>query len=283
MTLILKLLVPAITFFVALIPLAIEEKWLKLHDGRTTKHKRAVVILIGMMLILTGITCAVVYVDEKNSERLTSEVERKTLQILELAQTNVTLSASLVSLSEQNTALVNSERDLITGGRLYCTFFPNNYRTNDVFDLPLLIQGSHALGPSPVLRDVTVFITRPRESASRSAIDTPYRVRTWTRDNGRAVTDELFFPALHLDNRGFIQCKLDLSGFTSDSCLVEFFSANGSWVQALQFARVNGEWTYAVTTMPCLSTMSFISPHQQVFGPFPTNLLMEKKRIYPNG
>ena len=282
MTLILKILVPVVTFAVALIPLAIEEKWLRLHDGRTTGHKRAVGILTVMMLILTGITCAIVYVDEKHSEKLTSEVERKTLKILELAQTNVTLSANLVGLSEQNTALVNSERDLITGGRLYCTFFPFN-RTNEIFDLELAIQGSHVPGPSPVLRDVTVYVTRPSSSAAIAAIDTPYRVRSWTRDNGRLTTDELFFQALHLDNRGFIQCKLNLSGLSSEWCLVEFFAANGSWVQVLQFEKVNGKWTYAVTTMPCISTMSFMMTYQQVVGAFPTNMLTETKRIYPNG
>lgn len=265
-----------------MIPLAIEEKWLKLHDGRTVGHKLAVGILIGVMLVLTGFTCIIVWVDEKNSVRLASEVELKTLKILELAQTNVTLSANLVSLSEQSATLVSSERDLITGGKLYCTFFPCN-RTNEVFDLQLLIQGSHALGPSPVLRDVTVYVTRPSSPAALSAIGTSYRVRTWTRDNGQLTTDELFFQALHLDNRGFIQCQLNLSGFSSEWCLVEFFSANGSWAQMLQFAKVNETWTYAVTTMPCLSTMSFITPYQQVVGAFPTNMLAEKKRIYPNG
>jgi hypothetical protein len=201
MTLILKLLVPVVTFVVALIPLAIEEKWLKLHDGRTTGHKRAVGILIVTMLVLTCITCAIVYVDEKHSAALTSEVQRRTLKILELAQTNVTLSANLVSLSEQNIALVDSERDLITGGDMYCTFFPYN-RTNEVFDLQMSIQGSHASGsPWPVLRDVSVYVTRPSGSTALSAIDTPYRVRTWTRGNGQLTTDELFFQALHLENR----------------------------------------------------------------------------------
>jgi hypothetical protein len=235
-----------------------------------------------MMLFLTVLTCAIVYVDDKRAERLASEVQSKTLKLLELAQTNMTLSANLVSISEENTALVKSERDLITGGHMYCTFFPFN-RTNEVFDLELAMKGSHAVGPSPVLRDVTVYITRLSSSASLRPIDTPYRVRTWTRDSGRLGTDELFFSALHSDNRGFIQCKLDLNGFSSEECLVEFFSANGSWVQRLQFAKVDGKWTYAVTTMPCLSTRSFISPHQQVVGAFPTNMLAEKRRIYPNG
>jgi hypothetical protein len=234
------------------------------------------------MLILTGITCGVVWVDEKHSESLEAELHRKTRHILELAQTNVTLSANLVSLSEQNMSLMKAEHDLITGGKMYCTFFPFN-RTNEIFDLELGMQGSCALGPTPVLRDVTIFITRLSKSASLHPIDTPYRVRTWTRNKGLSTTDELFFPVLHADNRGFIQGKLDLSEFTREDCLVEFYSANGAWVQWLQFEKVHGQWTYAVTTLPCISSISFVGKHQQVVGAFPTNHIVKTSNIWPNG
>ncbi len=196
---------------VSLTPFIMVRDW-RFGDRRTSKHHlitRGIVILwgigcLGSALLIWSETLAsnrlAMQIDDLiiANTSLKSEVAHKTEKIIELAETNVALSANLIGLSEQNVALVNSERDLITGGKLYCTFFPNN-RTNEVFDLQLGIQGSHAHGPSPVLRDVTVYVTRPSSSAALSAIDTPYRVRAWTRDNGRSTTDELFFQALHLE------------------------------------------------------------------------------------
>lgn len=224
---------------------------------------------LGVLLAVSGVALYLGTVKASYSQA------KDQAELLRLTKENADINARLVEASK-------AHAELLTGGRMYCTFFPFN-RTNEVFDLELGMSGSHSSGSCPVLRDVTVYITRSAKTDALSAIDTPYRARKWTRGSGDVSIDELSLGTLHSEHRGVIYGKLDLHGISFETCLVEFFSLNGSWVQMLQFEKVNGSWTYAVTTMPCISTMSFIIAQQQVHGAFPTNKLAKISRIWPNG
>jgi hypothetical protein len=70
-----KMIAPVCTLVCAIIYVAFQEKWWKLHDGRRVRHKRAVGALVFFLILSTMATCVILYKDDADSLDLRSKIE----------------------------------------------------------------------------------------------------------------------------------------------------------------------------------------------------------------
>ena len=71
----LKLLVPIVVLVIGFIHVALQEKWRKIHDGRTNRHKRVIRSLVLLMCLGTVGTCGIVWWDAVESSRQASQID----------------------------------------------------------------------------------------------------------------------------------------------------------------------------------------------------------------
>jgi hypothetical protein len=71
-----KLLAPIVVLAIGLIPIAFQEKWRQWHDRRRNVHKFVMALHIGLMCVLTLVTCAIVWHDDRESSSLKTDISK---------------------------------------------------------------------------------------------------------------------------------------------------------------------------------------------------------------
>ena len=71
----LKMLAPVCTLAVAMIYVAFQERWWRLHDGRRVRHKCAVRVVVALLILSAIASCIVLYSDSLASQALLEQIE----------------------------------------------------------------------------------------------------------------------------------------------------------------------------------------------------------------
>ncbi len=256
-----KLLGPIVVLAVALIQLALQQKWRRWHDIRTKAHKRVVIGLCCLMIIGTAVTCAIVWEDHRRSSLLAEELAKLLTSNMDLEKQVQLKSEQLVRLAEANAALTRDVSKSITGGDTFCYFehsFP--IRTINTIFRVLIPVGKYPL------HDLEITIVdgnKSQEVVDRFGVPVPVTEMEKART---IIKKPILYKAEIGDSLhdGYVDLPAD-KDYQSYSI---FFSArSGAWHQQVSLRRVDGRWKLASRVRKA-GTMALLMP-EMVSQDFP--------------
>jgi sulfate adenylyltransferase subunit 1 (EFTu-like GTPase family) len=113
---VLRIVGPLFVLVLALITIALREKWWRLHDGRTKRHKYIVRLLVVLTSLVAISSVCLAWADYKDSIRLALKVDTLLAANQELSSQVDLKTTQIVALSEANAKLSQNISDSITGG-----------------------------------------------------------------------------------------------------------------------------------------------------------------------
>ncbi len=223
---VLRILAPLLVFALGFIPIILQEKWWRLHDGRTKRHRHVVWLLVGVMALAAMINGCLAWSDYMHASKvdillqdLRGQVDLKTTQI--------------VALSEANAGLSQNIADSIIGGSSYCCVEFSNYR-DDVI-LPMVKhRGKHPL------YDVTVNLVdldRAIESYKEHGLE--------KMDNGQTVRGNL------APGQVFMLAPISLRGRNLVRMRAIISARNGGLMQMIHGRKIGKMWQFAMELTRC--------------------------------
>jgi hypothetical protein len=256
-----KMLGPIAVLAVALIQLALQNKWRKWHDARTKVHKSVLASLVCLMIIGTVITCVIVWEDQRNSSLLADKVAELLTANTNLEKEVQLKSEQLVRLAEANAALTQDVSKSITGGDTFCYFmhsFPVR-TTNTIFRV-LIPVGRYPL------HNIEIKIVDGNKSKEVAEKFRPPLPISELKKAETIIRKPILFKAEVGDslNDGYV----DLPPEKDYQSYSIFFSArNGAWHQQVSLRRVEGKWKLA-SRVRMAGTMTLLMP-EMVSQDFP--------------
>lgn len=257
-----KLLGPIFVLVVAIINIALQQKWRGWHDGGTKVHKRVVSILLILMVVGMVITCIVVWREAKSSNLHASKVESLLNSITNLEHQLEFRSQEIIALSQANATLTEEVSRSIIGGNSFCYFlhsFPVG-TTNTVMRM------LRHVGKYP-LHDLHIRIVdgnRYRELFARAGI--PLLANEIENTQTR-----IHKPTFFKQGQGNASLDLEYLELPGDEDYQKFsifFNAdNGEWHQQVSLRRVGHEWKLA-TRVTNAHTKTLLIP-EKISAEFP--------------
>lgn len=117
-----KLLAPVLVLAISLVQVALQAKWRRSHDARTEFHKRVRAGLVGLMVVLTFVTCLIVWQDHRDSVHLAAKVDELLADNQNLKREVGRSTEQIMALGEANANLTSEVAKSVTGGDSFCYY-----------------------------------------------------------------------------------------------------------------------------------------------------------------
>jgi len=260
--LLIKLLGPIVVLLVALINVALQAKWRRLHDGRTEVHRQVVRGLIALLILATITTCAVVWNDDRMARTLATEVRLKTQRIIGLAETNAVLGVRIADLADRNSRF-------LSGGDNYCYFdLVESYDPTNRIAWYIIHTGSGGNFPVYQVRGYIQDLGKANDLKTKNHTMTDREIR-------ETSTTHFDLGDVNPEDWRTYQ-RLDMGARTDQAYLIDFYARNGRWQQMSVLVRTNrnARWLLASKVRPFShGSPAMAHPYSSMSQGFPTNWL----------
>lgn len=230
---VLKILGPLLVLTLGLIPIALQEKWWRLHDGRTNRHKHILWLLVGLMILAAVINVCLAWSDHKDSIQHASKIDTLLAANQALSSQVDLKTTQIVALTEANAKLSQNISDSITGGKSYCCL--KFYDHGDGVVLPVVEhRGEYPLYDVSVnLLDLDLWTEGYKEHNIEKM------------ENGQWVHgslspgQSLLLDPLSLEGRNIVRMRATIS------------ARNGALLQMIHGRKIGKMWQFAMELTRC--------------------------------
>ena len=236
-----KLLAPVLILAASLIQLALQLKWGRSHDARTTLHRRIRTVLIVLMVGFTVLTCIVVWRDNAASEHLSSQLDKLDSDNQNLKRQLEQSTLQITALGEANAKLTSEVAKSVTGGDSFCYFRFGNWGGSPPFTV---VRNLMHVGPYP-LYDLHIRITDVNQVKAKAKEWANMNFQQQTTLGDTFIVKPNFFgdgQANFLEDLSFIHLPKDQ---VYQQYSIFFTARNGEWRQLVSLRRDQNGWQSA--------------------------------------